>query len=62
MASGSGGTIRGYGSLIGGRGGSDIGGGIRLSSGTGYSADSGSVAMSSADTSCSQCLRHDVSL
>ena len=49
LASGSGSTIRGYGSLLGGRGGSDIGKGVRISLGISSFVDSGSVALSSAD-------------
>ena len=50
MASASGSNIRGCGTLIGGRGGSDIRVGGRTS-GIGHSADSGSVALSSAANS-----------
>ena len=48
LASASDSTIRGYGSLIGGRGGSDIRVGGRTS-GINSSVDSGSVALSRAD-------------
>ena len=42
-------TIGGSVSLLGGRGGLDIGGGVSISSGSSSSTDSGSVTMSSAD-------------
>ena len=50
LASVSGNTIGGSVSLIGGRGGSDIGGGVATSLGSRSSTDSGSVTMLSADT------------
>ena len=64
LASGSGSPIIGSGSLIGGRGGSDIGEGARISSDYCSFADSGSVALSNADNAgtCFYCLQHNDSL
>ena len=63
LASASGSTIRGSGSLIGGRWGSDIRVGGRTS-GIISSVDSGSVALSRADNggTCFQGLRYNDSL
>ena len=63
LASASDSTIRGYGSLIGGRGGSDIRVGGRTS-GISSSADTCSVALSRADNggTCFQGLRYNDSL
>ena len=60
MASASGSNIRGYGSLIGSKWGSDIRVGGRTS-GIGSSADSGSVALSRADigSTCFWGLRYN---
>ena len=49
LVSGSGITIRGSGSLVGGKEGSDIGEGVRMLSCLSSSADSGPVALSSKD-------------